>query len=245
MSCWDRFDRKVVLYFTGNKDTRVPGMERELARVGLDDADRQWQFPTPIDRVLLKGIRHIPCVERGGYFNMTMGHYRAISTAYHLGCDSVLVVEDDIRFLKDMSELEKIVSSIPDGYDVALLDMFSISMRSVNADTVKMLREKRRVNDFWAEFDELRSCGCYALSRRGMSRMMFCYEAVETKKRIGNMRICDHFLNREYLGKDTRMYFASKNAAVQRDMPGSHSQSDGILDNYLDMQIDMSEYAEA
>ena len=71
--CWNRFDRKVVLYFTGNKDTRVPGMERELSRVGLEDADRQWQFPSPLDRVLLRNIRHIPCVENKGFFNSSMG----------------------------------------------------------------------------------------------------------------------------------------------------------------------------
>lgn len=244
LRCWDRFDRKVMLYYTGNRLTRTPQMENELDRVGLGCADRQWQFPSPIDRVLLMSMAHIPSCERGGYFNCSMGHYRAIATAYHLGCESVLIMEDDISFLKDLSKIQEIVEDLPDDYDVAMLDSFAIAMKNVNADTVRQLRDGRRVSRHWAEFDELRSCACYALSRRGMARMKFCYEAVETARDIGKMRISDHFLNRRYLGRDTKMYFAVKNVAVQRDMAGAMSQKDGIQKCYADMGLDMSEYQE-
>ena len=88
-------------------------MESELERVGLSDADRQWNFPSPLDKVLLRNLGHIPSIERGGYMNCTMGHYRAISTAYHMGCRSVLIMEDDIRFLVDIGEIEKALESIP------------------------------------------------------------------------------------------------------------------------------------
>lgn len=244
LECWNRFDRKVMLYYTEYRNTRAPQMEKELERVGLDGADRQWQYPSPLDEVMLRSMAHIPCCERNGYFNCTMGHYRAIATAYHLGCKSVLIMEDDISFLKDLSEIEATVNSIPEDYDVALLDSFAIAMKDINAGTVRWLREHRRTNEHWAEFDELRSCGCYALSRRGMERMKFCYEAVETAKAIGRMRLADHFLNRKYLGKDSRLYFATKNVAVQRDMVGAMSQVDGIQRCYVDMGLDMSEYEE-
>lgn len=247
LECWNRFDRKVVLYFTGNKDSRVPGMEKELDRVGLDDVDRQWQHPSPLDRILIRGMRHIPCLENAGYFNASMGHYRAIATAYHLGCRNCLILEDDVRFMKDVERLSDYVNSIPDDYDVALLDCFfkGFGAKDVNGSVMSKWRDGRMANDSWSEFDELYSLGCYSLSRRGMERMMFAFEAVETDKRIGKMRIADHFLTRGILGRDTRMYFARTNVAIQREMKNANTSSSEITRKYVEMGLNLDEYAEA
>lgn len=242
---WGRFDRKVVLYFTGNKDTRAPRMERELARVGMEDAYRQWQFPTPLDRIVLRQVPHVRHIESGGYMNCTMGHYRAIATSYHLGCGSVLVMEDDARFLKDMSQIGRSIESIPEDYDLAMLDWFYSSWKDVEARTADRLRDERKTNDFWAEFDHFHSGACYALSRRGMERIMKLYEAAATDRRIGKLRICDGFLDRRYLGEDARMYFARKNVAIQRDFGEGNSKGCGISDPYSRTGTDVSEYAEA
>ena len=243
MECWDRFDRKTVLYFTGNKDTRVPGMEKELKRVGLDGSDRQWQFPSPIDRCLLRGMAHEPVLEKGGFFNATMGHYRAIATAYHLGCGNVLLMEDDIRFLKDAGLVSEIVSSLPGDYDIAMFDLFPVSWKDTwrNHAAVKKWAAEKKVNDHWAHFDEMYSGGCYALSRKAMKKMLFLFEAVETDKRIGKFRVCDHFLKRKYFWPDAKMYFARKNACVQRSVGNSGS----LNGTYVAMGVDFSEYAEA
>lgn len=245
MGLWSRFDRKTVLYFTGNKDTRAPLMEQELARVGLDDAVRQWQFPTPLDKIILNNVPHVGHLESGGYMNCTMGHYRAIATAYHLGCESVLVMEDDARFLKDTDELGRIIRDLPDDYDLAMLDWFYCSWKEVEARTADWLREHRKVNESWAEFDHFHSGACYALSRRGMERILPLYELSATDKSVGKLRICDGFLNRNYFGRDARMYFARKNAAIQRSFEKSNSKGCGISGPYLRTGIDVSQYAEA
>ena len=39
-------------------------------------------------------------------FGCTLTHYNAISFAYHLGYNNVLVIEDDICFIKDKSIIE-------------------------------------------------------------------------------------------------------------------------------------------
>lgn len=243
-NCWDRFDRKTILFFTGYKN-RVEPMERELARVGLAGAIPQWQFPTPLDGVLLRSIVHIPCVGRNGYFNCTMGHYRAVKTAYHLGCRNCLIMEDDIRFLKDTEEIAATVGALPDDFDVALFDYFASSMKHVTPEVVKQWRSHRRVNNHWAEFDNMRSMGCYALSRKGMERLIYCYEAVETDRAVGKMRICDHFLNRKYLGADMNLYFAMRNIAVQKKMGVANSPIDEYRQIYLDMGINPDDYEEA
>lgn len=242
---WDMFDRKVVLYFTGNKNTRVPGMERELKRVGLDDAFRQWQFPTPTDKVVLRSIPHVGHLEVGGYMNCTMGHYRAIATSYHLGCKSVLIMEDDARFLNDVSKIERIVASVPDDYDLAMLDYFYCSWKDVESRLADKLRIERKKNDFWAEFDKFHSGACYALSRRGMERIIRLYEAAATDRKLGKLRICDGFLDRRYLGYDAKMYFAIENAAIQRAFEQGNSNGCGISDPYSRTGIDVSNYAEA
>lgn len=247
MKCWDRFERKVVLCFTGLKD-RAPKIEAELERAGLGKWETQWQFPSPLDKTLLRGMRHIGCLDwKIGYFNSSMGHYRAIATAYHMGCGSVLVMEDDIRFLNDRTKIAQALSALPADYDVALLDSFFKTREkdAVNAEVMAKWRRERAVNKWWAEFDSLYSLGCYALSRRGMERMMFAFEAVETAPKIGKMRIADHFLNRKILGSDTRMYFARKNLAIQREMGAANSPPSDIRKKYEEMGLDLSEYAEA
>lgn len=247
MNCWDRFDRKVVLCFTGLK-ARAPKIVEETDRVGVNGLDVQWQFPSPLDKTLLRGMRHIGVLDaKIGYFNSSMGHYSAIARSYHLGCQSVLVMEDDVRFLKDTAQISQALASIPADYDVALIDSFFKHWEkdAVNADVMAKWREERAANKWWAEFDSLYSLGCYALSRRGMERMMFAFEAVETKPSIGKMRIADHFLSRKVLGEDSRLYFARKNIAIQREMGAANSPTSDIRKKYEAMGLDLSEYAEA
>jgi len=242
MSCWDRFDRKVLVTFTGNKHTRVPSVLNEMRRVGMYGVEMQWQFPTPLNSLLMRSIKHDKYISHKGFFNCTMGHYRAIATAYHLGCSEALFMEDDIRFLKDTSEISRMLNSIPEDYDIATLDP---SYRSWPNDELTEFigwRERRKVNDYWAEFDRMFSMGCYALSRKGMEKFMSCYEKVETSPRDGMLRVCDHYLDRKYLGKDAKMYFARKNACVQVRMGGHSSDMNNIEGRYKRMGLHSSEY---
>ena len=245
--CWDRFASKTIIYFTGHKDTRVPHMEAELKRVGLRDASRQWQFPSPLNKPFMKSLKHVPMLEHGGWFNCSMGHYRAIATAYHLGCDSVLVMEDDIRFLNDTAKIAEVVNTLPSDYDIAL---FECSYRDgMWHDREKYIewRDNRKVNDNWAEFDRMYSMACYALSRKGMESMLFCYDAVVTEPKIGMLRPCDHFMNREMLrgGKRLKMYFNRKNICIQQRMGKASSDMDVMFGRYVNMGLNLDDYADA
>lgn len=246
MDCWGRFDRKTVLYFTGNRNSRVPGMEKELSRVGLGDAERQWSFPSPIDRTIRKEIPHAKNVESDGYFNCSMGHYRAIATAYHLGSEHALFLEDDIRFLNDLTEVEKAVSDLPEDYDVAMLDWFCIKKRDGSGiEKARRWRDERKVNGHWSAFDKLYSAGCYALSRRGMKGIMRAFELSATDRIVGKFRIIDHYMDRNVIGQDARLYFAGFNVAVQREMGASNSAGYRITDKYKALGIRLDQYAKA
>lgn len=246
MKFWDRFDRKTVLYFTGNKNSRVPKMEKELERVGLSDIERQWNFPCPVDRTIRKNISLEGSVDKDGYFNCSMGHYRAIATSYHLGASHALFVEDDIRFLKDVHEIELAVSNLPEDYDLAMLDWFCIKKKDGSgAVRARKWREERKVNDCWSEFDKLFSAGCYALSRKGMEQIMHAFEISATNRRMGKFRIIDHYMDRSVIGSDSKMYFAGFNVAIQREIGSSNSSGYGITEKYKSLGIMLDKYAPA
>ena len=240
--CWNRFERKTLLTFTGYKN-RASGVLRELDRVGMKDVHVQWQFPNPFDGVLMKHLRHIPCLERGGYMNCTIGHYSAIKTAYHLGCKTCLIMEDDIRFLNDLGEIEEYVDALPEDFDVALFDLVAVSMGNCGPEDVIRLRKEARVNDHWFRYYNMRSMACYALSRRAMERLIWLNEAAVTDPRVGKLRICDHFLDSKYMTPGMNLYCASMNVAIQKKMGTANSDMFEYDKAYRNMGIDMSQYA--
>lgn len=245
MGCWDIFDRKTVMYFTGNRNSRVPEMEKELERVGLSDAERQWNFPCPIDRTIRKKIPHDYGVEKDGYFNCTMGHYRAIATSYHLGARHALFMEDDIRFLNDTDEIGRAMEDLPKDYDLAMLDWFCIKKKDGSGiERAKRWREDRRVNGHWSEFDKFYSAGCYALSRNGMELIMRAIELSATDRRVGKFRIIDHYMDRNVMGIGARMYFSGKNIAIQKPIGVSNSSGYDISSKYAAVGISMSDYSD-
>ena len=254
---WDMFDMKIALYYTGYKDERFARMDSELARVGLSDAHRIYQYPSSLCNKIRSDIITSPSMRSNyGYMNTTLGHYNAISTAYHLGCKSVLIIEDDMRFLKDLSEIEVILDSMPEDYCIAMLDCrfpkkdFSSWERCFNY---------RMINSYWSEFDSLRSAGLYALSRKGMECMLSAYipplignnRCHVTKQEsfvLGNidrsrcLDVCDTYINRGTFGSDSLMCFSRKLVAVQADVGHSCSNMCHTKKKYSMMGVDLNEY---
>ena len=239
-NCWDRFGRKTLLTFTGYKDRVQPAID-QLERVGMQSVDIQWQFPNPFEEVLVRHLKHKRGIGVPGYMNCTMGHYSAVKRAYHLGIEHVLVMEDDIIFMNDTDFIESAVRALPEDFDVAMLDWFA-SSPGHPPDSVRKCIQERSKNEFWAEFDAVRSCGCYALSRRGMERYIWLNEAAVTEPSIGKMRVCDQFFERRFMGNDMHMYLAKINLAIQRDTKVHNSDFSLIAEAYKSMGIDVSNY---
>lgn len=238
---WSRFGRKTILYFTGYKDSRVPSMEEELARVGMDNVDRQWQFPTPFDDVFFRCMKHIPDLTKS-MLNLSLAHYRAVATAYHLGFDTALIMEDDIRFLKDKERLGEIIDSLPEDYDIAMMDAIPRFDKN-DFDRYLYWKNECRLNENWAHFDRMYSTACYAVSRKGMERLMFCVEAIEKRPMIFMMRNPDHFMDRHIIGKDAKMYFSINNACIQSENKDCLTNTGFAKESYEKMGVDPGMYA--
>lgn len=235
---WSMFDFKAACLFTGYKN-REAALMKELERVGLGDAKIMWQFPTPFDAVMRRNVKGKAAL-RTGFFNSGMGHYRAIKTAYELGAKRSLIMEDDVRFLKDLELASKIVRDLPDDFDVALLDVLKPQKMPISECLEN--RRKNMVSSFWCRFFNMRSFACYAMSRRGMERWICLWEGAF--KPGGFLRIGDQYMNRDMFGHDMNMYHAVPNVAIQNPVGTSNSGQQGWCNGfYRDFGIDINSYA--
>lgn len=226
--------KKYLIGFVKNTE-RVEKTLAELERVGAGEVEVIWGFPNPFDKELLSIMPHSWHFDKNiGFFNASVNHYRAVKTAYELGYDSVMVFEDDIRFRKDVDNLDSVLASAPE-YDVLLLD--GIFPR--NGEKTKLTR----ICDGFSEFESMRSAACYVLSRAGMERIIWLYEsAVNPNVRKRKARVCDQWFERSLLG-DLKLVMATPNMAVQQNTPGGHNSGNKWrLAGYDALGIDLENY---
>ena len=208
---FDKFDFKAAVGFTGYAE-RAKMMDGEFDRVGLNGVYRIWNFPCPFDNVLQNHLNHVRFMDHAGFFNSVMGHYRAIKTAYCLGSERCLIMEDDIRFLKDLNRLQDIVNDIPADADIALFDV--LRPRKIPLPDFVSHIQSDRVSRFWVKFENARSAGCYSLSRKAMKRWIDALESPALGNG-GKMRLADQYFNLAHTGFDLKAYHASPVAARQ------------------------------
>lgn len=220
---FDRFDFRATVNFTGYAE-RARLMDAEFKRVGLEDVYRIWNFPCPFDKVLQDKLAHVRLMGQTGFFNSVMGHYRAIKTAYCLGSERCLVMEDDIRFLSDLDMLSDVVDDVPDDYDIALFDV--LRPQKITPYMFERHLREDRVGKYWVKFVNARSAGCYSMSRKAMERWIGALESPA----IGNggkMRLADQYFNLSHTGFDLKAYHAAPVAARQV-LVGTGSSNSGF-----------------
>lgn len=99
---WNKyFDHIYVYTCTKNFDKRKY-IDEEFKRIGL--TDYQYYY-SPIDNKLIN-YEHFYNTALRRHINTTVGEYTLIKTCYELGYENILLCEDDIRFLKDINEIQ-------------------------------------------------------------------------------------------------------------------------------------------
>lgn len=241
-------DMAYLLCFTGYKDRAAPVME-DIRRIGIAP-EQIWQFPTPFDKYFSDSVPHIGHFDRHpGWANNWFGHYRAMKTAYELGAASVLIMEDDCRFMLDRAKVDEIAADLPVDFDLALFDHFYPSHWGENGKSTYAEWCSRRVTKYWHPFNGgLFSAACYMLSRRAMARLIWLHESVidpATPHRM--MSLTDFWHNRGVLGHEMHLYFCTPNCAIQRNPNAGTTRlsgTAGINSVYRYMGLDLSSYAE-
>ena len=155
----------------------------ELRRVGiLDSGILHWKIT--VRNALYQYIWQNPsfqCDEwwRGMEVNLncTMGHYEIMLESLARGFRRVLIIEDDIRFVKDQNYISRILAFLPDHntdlphYDICLFDKnVSARPRTSLHNAINYARINAHYFDYSTAF--LGSTGCIALSERAMRRFV-------------------------------------------------------------------------
>ena len=206
--CWDRFEYVACVCYTGYKD-RYETIVRELSRVGLlDRTNFFWDFPSPCTGWMAQRSSHSRYHQR--MFPVGYNNYRAIKTCYELGYNSILVLEDDIRFLKDLKCIEQSIRSIPKDYEIVMLD------KNFPTDMGKnYIQHNEPATEFtgikWCLFSKFHSSGCYSLSRIGMVKFIERYEKDFGR---GCLKNNDQYFNTQVFD-GRKIYAAFPNLAIQ------------------------------
>lgn len=229
-----------VLGFTKNPDA----MRRtcaEVERAGFKVAPF-WNFPTPYIDFLVK---HMPvCNLISGdprFLSCSLGHYAIWKTARDLGEKAVFVVEDDCRFVKDVSLVRRALDAAPRDADILLLDAFC-PLRGGEGAKRKYLYERSQAHDGWAKVSAARSMACYVLGPRALDKLIWLSEA---GTRNSMQRICDQWLDVSRLG-GMKIYCAVPNLAIQQTPPASvpRNSGNGANRKYMEQGTDYGSYAE-
>lgn len=234
---WDRFDYKVLLLYTGYKN-RYTTISQELERVGLTNVEHRWDCPTPLKTIISKGIETDNMNKNIGRMSCTLAHYLAIKTAYCLDKEYVLIMEDDIRFRKDVKVIEDVIRSLPSDFDYAQLEYLKPFRTSI-ADFNDMLNGKfGRLNEHWVRFDNLTGGGCYALSRKGMAFMIESMEYAMSSK-SAPLKMNDFYVSQ---ATEIRKYCAIPSIAAQCCLGLSNSLIDGFWNVNEQIGIHFEDY---
>ena len=181
---WRRFDYRAIALYTGNPD-RGRKIKDELSRVELTDVVPFINAPTPY----LKTLEGAVCRTKrntGNWFAVTLKHQQMVRAAFDGGANFGLFMEDDIRFLKNIDSLSQALAVIPSDADIVLLDWFPLNHAS------QELEAYANEGLWWIPFHEdLRSCACYALSRKGMQAYLKCLE--EPASGCSRLMVCDQY----------------------------------------------------
>lgn len=233
-SVWDRFERKIVLCYTGYKE-RYESIRRELKRVGMEDVVFKWDAPTPLKEILKQHIPTTDFTKRIGPFSCCLSHYLAAKESYELGYNNVLVMEDDIRFLEDTSLIRSIVKSIPEDFDYAQFERAKPYKTPI--DEWLRMKNGMHLNEFWIPFTDLRGGGCYAMSRKGMAFLIREMEKVFVEKHE-KLQSNDFYIKR---GDGLNRIFCYPSLAVQAWITESNSD---ILEYWRRNELDGLSYSQ-
>lgn len=170
------FDEVYCLHLAENSD-KYNLMMSEYEKVGIKDQVKIWwtvkrkisaQIGNSIDTLhstfydkLKKTNKNI----YGAVFNCALEHYTIVKQAYLRGVNTILVLEDDIKFIDNISAVEKAFTQLPSQWDVLkFYNGFNARQNSIP----KYNCEDDLWNKITTKFKSEESTACYAFNRDAM-----------------------------------------------------------------------------
>lgn len=134
--------------------TRKELMTKQLDRVGiLDHPNFNWNitFDSPYYEYLfnqLKTTNKLSYISKLSEVKCALGHYSCIKKSQNQGYNKILILQDDVRFLKDLNQIELILNNRPENVDVIMFDK-TLDPKMVNIFFSETNRNK--INEHYAK----------------------------------------------------------------------------------------------
>ena len=163
----EKFDHIFVLTLSSRLDMR-DAILNQLKNIGYDqniysNLELFYATPFPYNKTIAIELNEsLNCrFSFPNEFDCARNHYSIVKRSFDLGYEHILIMEDDIRFLKDQNKFIEYLDAIPEDFDIL---QFSCYCKNEKLD--KYLN----CEDLWFKHDDV---GCwttamYALSRKGM-----------------------------------------------------------------------------
>ena len=169
---WDeKFDAIYCISLADNISRR-DDLKKELKRVGILDS-RVFHWKITVKNELYKYIWNNPSLKANkwwfhltGTLNCTLEHYAVYKECLALGYKRVLILEDDVVFLKDIKEIQKAIDNIPQNYDILKFNSYF----SGTEEEIQKVINDNKINDYYFDYSSLQqiSAACYAVSSKAM-----------------------------------------------------------------------------
>ena len=163
------FDRIFCIFYLPYQSHRVR-LEKELARVGILDSgifQYKYTYPSPYDKIIQDSFEDKHHIERIAAINETLAYLDIMQESIALEYKRVLVIEDDIVFLKNIDEIRNILDMMPRGFHIVQFDQ---GMTTENVNDYRVVREVYPINKYFANSTGhwFGTSTCNAYTRTGM-----------------------------------------------------------------------------
>lgn len=231
----------------------ILGFSKNISALRLAEDEVRRVGRTPVPFVNIASAWDSYCIHQlgsnilSGYmsrpssFSCARGHYHIVQASLDVGDESVWVIEDDVRFLKDVDRMNDALRNAPKDADILILDPI---FKDFHTEAESMAKASKAVNGWWpVEHDDVRSTGNYIMSAKAAK----LYASILTRGPDGKrLDACDAVRSYAFFPHDIRIYAANPALSIQRKDEGSkHMQSfDKIYERYAAQGFSIGDYAE-
>lgn len=166
------FDKIFCLNLCERPDRRV-FMEDQFRKLGiLDQITWQEAVKHPHGNLIAKAFRDSGgngWLNQENEYSCVREHYTMIKSSYLRGYDHILILEDDISLLNDKDTFAKLISSIPEDYDILRFCAYWDDTYISGLDK-SVIKWDLDYSSFWG-------ASGYALNREGMRYLIDYFDA--------------------------------------------------------------------
>lgn len=148
---WQKYlDRIYCIHYLPHKG-RLEWLLSELQRVGIAESgifEWHYTFPSRWEQELHNIAYRRRWVRELGHTSLTLANYAIFKKALLLGYERILILENDVAFLKDEAAIKHILECIPYEYGMIQLDKLVFPKR---AEFYRREKTERPINDCFFE----------------------------------------------------------------------------------------------